>query len=59
LTVRMLGPMNPVYPCRILQTRHCPAVYDDTCDAWSLPCARYESTDETPWVPEVVGIDPL
>lgn len=45
------GPMDPVHPCRILPTRHCPAVYDAVCG--DRPCARYQSDDETPWLPEI------
>ncbi len=44
------GPMEPVYPCREMPTRHCPAIYDTTCGV--RPCARYESEDPYPWVPE-------
>lgn len=44
-------PTDPVYPCRVMPTRHCPVVYDDVCGA--RPCARYESDDEEPWLPEL------
>lgn len=43
-------PMEPVYPCREMVTRHCPAIYDGVCGERS--CARYESRDLTPWLPE-------
>ncbi|WP_203911186.1 hypothetical protein [Rhizocola hellebori] len=46
------GPMDPAYPCRQMPTRHCPAIYQDVCGD-DRPCARYESTDETPWLPEL------
>lgn len=45
------GPMDPVHACRVLPTRHCPAVYGDVCGA--RPCARFESEDEAPWLPEL------
>ncbi|MGW4525153.1 hypothetical protein [Amycolatopsis sp. NPDC004378] len=48
---RFSGPMEPVHPCRQIPTRHCPAVYDDVCG--DRPCARFESEDETPWLPEL------
>lgn len=41
----------PVYPCKEMPTRHCPVVYDSVCG--ERPCARYESTDEAPWIPEL------
>lgn len=47
------GNMDPVHPCREMPTRHCPAVYQDVCGI--RPCARYESEDETPWIPELDG----
>lgn len=53
LSPRFNGPMDPVYPCREMPTRHCPAAYDAECG--DRPCARFQSTDETPWVPEVIG----
>lgn len=46
-----LAPMEPLYPCRVFELRHCPAVYGDVCGP--RPCARYESEDETPWWPEI------
>lgn len=46
-----LAAMAPVHPCRILPTRHCPAVFDAVCG--DRPCARYESDDEAPWLPEL------
>lgn len=51
LKPRFYGPMEPVHPCRVMNTRHCPAVYDSVCG--DRPCARFESNDETPWVPEL------
>jgi hypothetical protein len=48
---RFSGPMQPVHPCRQIPTRHCPAVYDAECG--DRPCARFESEDETPWLPEL------
>lgn len=39
------------FPCRLIPTRHCPKVYKDVCG--DRPCARLESDDETPWIPEV------
>lgn len=45
------GPMQPVHPCRQIPTRHCPAVYGAECG--DRPCARFESEDETPWLPEL------
>lgn len=42
---------EPVYPCREMPTRHCPAVYVGVCG--DRPCARFESDDETPWLPEL------
>lgn len=47
-----LGWMQPEHPCREMPTRHCPTVYDAVCGD-DRPCARYESDDETPWLPEV------
>lgn len=44
---------KPVYPCREMETRHCPAVYGDVCG--ERPCARFESEDETPWLSEIKG----
>ena len=44
---------EPVYPCREMPTRHCPAVYDAVCGV--RPCARFESRDESPWAPEIEG----
>lgn len=45
------GPMDPVHPCRIMPTRHCPEVFGGVCG--DRPCARYESDDETPWRAEL------
>jgi hypothetical protein len=47
------GPMDPVFPCREMPTRHCPAVYAAVCG--DRPCARFESEDETPWLHEIVA----
>lgn len=41
---------DPAFPCRVMPTRHCPDSYGDVCG--DRPCARYESEDETPWLPE-------
>lgn len=46
------GPMEPVYPCRKMLTRHCPAVFDGVCGD-DRPCARFESVDREPWEPEL------
>lgn len=45
------GPMDPEYPCREMPTRHCPALYEGVCG--ERPCARFQSEDETPWLPEL------
>jgi len=42
---------EPRFPCRVMPTRHCPAVYGSVCGG--RPCARYEANDERPWWPEV------
>ncbi len=47
--------MNPEFPCREMPTRHCPAVYHGVCGDGRL-CARFESSDETPWWPEIKPI---
>lgn len=46
------APMEPRFPCRLMKTRHCPAVYNGQCSD-RQPCARFESTDPHPWLPEV------
>jgi hypothetical protein len=47
---------TPVYPCYLMPTRHCPAVYDAVClTVVGRVCARYESEDATPWWPEITG----
>lgn len=51
LRPEMHGRMDPVHPCRVMPTRHCPVIYDGVCG--DRPCARFESDDETPWVPEI------
>lgn len=45
--VRYRRPLEPVFPCREMPTRHCPAVYGDVCG--DRPCARFDSNDPTPW----------
>lgn len=40
-----------VHPCRVMETRACPVSYDGGCGA--RPCARFESSDETPWEHEL------
>lgn len=40
-----------VFPCRRMVTRHCPTVYEAECG--DRPCARFESDDTTPWLPEL------
>lgn len=50
------GPMEPVHECRVMVTRHCPAIYEGPCGD-DRPCARYESEDETPWLPELAYDD--
>lgn len=42
--------MEVIHPCRQMPTRHCPIIYEGTCG--EKPCARFESTDETPWIAE-------
>jgi len=51
LRARYFGEFSPVYPCRIMTARHCPAIYDGVCG--DRPCARLESKDEAPWLPEL------
>jgi hypothetical protein len=34
------GRFDPVYPCRVLETRHCPAPLNATCKTF---CARFEA----------------
>lgn len=59
LSPKYYGAMQPVYPCAIMPTRHCPASYDEGCDEIAeRPCARYESADPTPWMPELDGWKP-
>ena len=45
------GEFEPVHECRRMETRHCPVVYAGVCG--DRPCARFESEDETPWLPEI------
>lgn len=42
---------EPEFPCREQETRHCPKIYNDVCG--DRPCARFESDDDTPWLPEI------
>lgn len=53
-TPRFYGSMDPVHPCREMPTRHCPAIYQSVCG--DRPCARFESEDETPWIPELDSV---
>lgn len=48
--IRFRGPMDPVFPCRVMPTRHCPAMYAEVCG--DRPCARFESEDDGPWLAE-------
>lgn len=48
---QMTGLFEPEHPCREMPTRHCPVVYQSTCG--DRPCARFESDDEAPWLPEM------
>lgn len=50
----MLAPMHPYFACDVLESRHCPAVYGTTCQAFKRSCARYESRDIGPWLPEML-----
>ncbi len=47
------GPMDPMYPCHHLPTRHCPAVYETCCVGMMKKCARYELREIGPWLPEL------
>lgn len=51
LKPRYHGNSVPVFACWRMPTRHCPAVYEDICG--DRPCARFESQDTEPWVPEI------
>jgi len=42
----------PQFPCRVMPTRACPVVFAGVCGD-DRPCARFESEDETPWLPEL------
>lgn len=55
LVPRLVARFEPVHPCREMPTRHCPAAIDAVCG--DRPCARYESDDETPWLPEVEHVE--
>lgn len=37
------GRFEPVYPCRVMETRHCPAILDSVCP---VLCARFEEIDQ-------------
>lgn len=51
---QFIGPMQPVYPCREMATRHCPAMYGTVCG--ERLCARFESEDDqSMWLPEVAA----
>lgn len=50
---------EPVYPCRRMPTRHCPAVYHAVCG--SRPCARFEAVPsdiKEAWLAELAGMVP-
>jgi hypothetical protein len=49
-----VGP-HPVYPCRITETRHCPAIYAGVCGD-DRPCARQESDSGMVWLPEILDL---
>ena len=60
ITAEYRAPMEPRWPCREMTTRHCPAIYEHVENGVRVggcgddrPCARYESEDETPWLPEI------
>lgn len=54
------GQMDPVHPCRLIPTRHCPALLHSTCDearevmdrnnpkstVEPITCARFEMSNE-------------
>lgn len=40
-----------VHACRVMPTRPCPVSYADVCGP--RPCARFESSDESPWEHEL------
>jgi hypothetical protein len=48
---------EPEFPCRLMETRSCPKMYNGVCG--DRPCARFESDDEEPWIPEVGGKDAI
>ena len=56
-----LDRFEPLYPCRHMETRHCPAVYESMCgdhhdqNGNISVCARYESDNPEPWWPEIEG----
>jgi hypothetical protein len=46
---------DPVFPCRVLHTRHCPAILDAVCGS-ERACARFEMSlveAEDLWLPEI------
>jgi hypothetical protein len=47
---RWTPPEGPA--CRVMETRYCPASYDADGGCATRPCARFESDDETPWLPD-------
>lgn len=53
ITPQYLGRFDPRPACRVMNTRHCPVVYEATCDDLGKVCARFESEDEGPWLPEL------
>ena len=55
MKAKYIGPMAPVYPCREIPTRHCPAAYESVCG--ERPCARYEAELDEPWRAESLGYD--
>lgn len=40
-----------LYACREMPTRHCPVSYNSVCG--DRPCARFGSSDETPWARDI------
>lgn len=49
---------KPMYPCRQMETRHCPARYSQFYEGChERPCARFESEDPWPWVAELIDWD--
>ena len=55
LRPRYYGRLDPVFPCRVLHTRHCPAILDALCGS-ERACARFEMEVEEAeelWLPEI------